>query len=316
MAEAKTTAVLPAIYRDDLVDHLPDWIEPLWWADGAELIALAPQAEIGWFDMFDKTDPLVALEKATALQWLNSHFAGVDWMPLDTLHQRGVVLSNGSGINANAVAEFAVMTMLAEARGYPDLIRSHDRREWQKWPSALRELAGSRALILGYGAIGSAIGRILRGLQIEVVPMRRSGADGALGPDQWREQLGSFDWIVLAMPGTPETQNMIGAPEFAAMKSDAVLVNYARADIIDQRALADALHDGQLGGAILDLTDPEPLPPDHYLWDCPNLRITMHSAGLPTPAMRQRTIRRFLDNCERFRTGQPLEGQVDLMLGY
>ncbi|MEN7537021.1 D-2-hydroxyacid dehydrogenase [Aurantiacibacter flavus] len=311
-----TIAVLPGVYREMIEPHLPDWIEARFWEDGEELKALSPEAEIGWFDMFDKTDALVALERAEKLQWLNSQFAGVDWMPLDMLAQRGVRLTNGSGLNANAVAEFAVMSMLAEARGYGDLIRAHDRKEWAKWPSSMRELKGSRALIMGYGEIGSTIGRILEGLQVEVTPMRRSARDGALGPDQWRARLGDFDWVILAMPGTPETAGMIGSAELAAMKPEAVLVNFARADIIDQRSLADALHAGRLGGAILDLTDPEPIAPDHYLWDCPNIRITMHMAGLPTPQMREETARRFLANCEAWNDGAPLEAEVDLALGY
>ncbi|RIV91486.1 D-2-hydroxyacid dehydrogenase [Aurantiacibacter xanthus] len=311
-----TIAVLPEVYRKLIAPHLPDWIEPRFWENGEELIALASEAEIGWFDMFDKTDALVALERAEKLKWLNSQFAGVDWMPLDALAARGVRLTNGSGLNANAVAEFAVMTMLAEARGYADLIRAHDRKEWAAWPSAMRELKGSRALIMGYGEIGSTIGRILEGLQVEVTPMRRSARDGALGPDEWRDRLGDFDWVVLAMPGTPETAGMIGAAELAAMKREAVLVNYARADIIDQRALAEALHGGRLGGAILDLTDPEPLPSDHFLWDCPNIRITMHKAGLPTPQIREATAQRFLANCRAWKDGAPLTAEVDLALGY
>tara|TARA_A100001391_G_scaffold7621_3_gene4813 strand:- start:10459 stop:11397 length:939 start_codon:yes stop_codon:yes gene_type:complete len=311
-----TIAVLPGVYREMVEPHLPDWIEAHFWEDGEELKALAPEAEIGWFDMFDKTDALVALDRAEKLKWLNSQFAGVDWMPLDLLAKRGVQLTNGSGLNANAVAEFAVMTMLAEARGYADLIRSHDRKQWAAWPTAMRELKGSRALIMGYGEIGSAIGRILEGLQLEVTPMRRSARDGALGPDEWRGRLGDFDYVILAMPGTPETAGMIGAAELAAMKSEAVLVNYARADIIDQRALADALHAGKLGGAILDLTDPEPLPEDHFLWDCPNIRITMHKAGLPTPQIREGTAQRFLDNCQAWKDGAPLTAEVDLSLGY
>ena len=311
-----TIAVLPDVYRKLIEPHLPDWIEARFWEDGEDLKTLSPEAEIGWFDMFDKADPLVALERAEKLKWLNSQFAGVDWMPLDLLAKRGVRLTNGAGINANAVAEFAVMSMLAEARGYADLIRAHDRKEWAAWPSAMRELKGSRALIMGYGEIGSTIGRILEGLQVEVTPMRRSARDGALGPDEWRARLGDFDWIVLAMPGTPETAGMIGAAELAAMKPEAVLVNYARADIIDQRALADALHAGRLGGAILDLTDPEPIAPDHYLWDCPNIRITMHMAGLPTPQMREETARRFLANCQAWKDGAPLIAEVDLALGY
>ncbi len=312
-----TIAVLPAIARSLLEGQLPDGIEPLWWETGEQMVKLAPQAEIGWFDMFDKAAPLESIRLATKLKWLNTFFAGVDWLPLADLRERGVMLTNGSGINANSVAEFALMAMLAFARGHADIVRAADRHEWLA-PSVegKRELAGSKVLIMGYGEIGQAVGRMLSGFRAEVVPMRRSGGEGALGPAEWRERIGEFDWVVLAMPGTPETRGMIDADVLSAMKKDAVLVNVARADIVDQDALMVALLGNQLGGAILDLTDPEPLPPEHPLWDTPNCHITMHMAGLPTQASRKLAAQRFIDNCGHFLRGEDMISQVDLTLGY
>lgn len=311
-----TCAVLPASSRPMLEARIPDWLNVLWWESPDQLVELAPQAEIGWFDLFDKPPALEALRRATGLKWLNSAFAGVDWMPLKDLHQRGVALTCGSGLNANAVAEFAVMSMLAVARGYADIVRGQDKHEWLEWPPATRELAGSRALVMGYGAIGQAVGRMLTGFNVDVVPVRSKSGEGALGPDEWRAQIGNFDWIVLAMPGTPDTAGMIGADILAAMKADAVIVNVARADILDQSALANALRAGQIGAAILDLTDPEPLPPEHELWDVPNAHITMHLAGMPTPASRQRAADRFIENCANWQSGEPMIAQVDLLRGY
>src|SRR5690606_10377739 len=167
------------------------------------------------------------------------------------------------------------------------------RHDWLRMPPGRGELSGSRALILGAGAIGQAIGRMLEGFGVEVVPVRSRGGDGALGRDEWRSQLGRFDWIVLALPGTPETQGLIGAAELAAMKRESVLVNYARADCIDQPALIAALGEQRIAAAILDLTDPEPLPHDHALWSVPNMHITMHLAGIPTPSSQARAAERF-----------------------
>jgi phosphoglycerate dehydrogenase-like enzyme len=133
-------------------------------------------------------------------------------------------------------------------------------------------------------------------------------------PDLGRRR--EFDWIVLALPGTPETRGIIGAPELAGMKPEAVLVNFARADCVDQPALVDALQDRGIAAAVLDLTYPEPLPPDHPLWALDNAHITMHLSGIPTPASQARAAERFLRNCERFRAGEPLEAQVDLSRGY
>lgn len=313
------TAVLPETFRPLIEGRLPDGIAPLWWSTGEELVALAPRAQIGWFDMFDKTAPLEALRQSPRLEWLNSFFAGVDWIPLADLAARNVRLTNGSGLNANTVAEFTLMAMLAFARGHADIVRAADRQEWID-PRASgrrrRELAGSRVLIMGYGEIGQAVGRMLEGFRAQVTPMRRSGGAGALGPDEWRARLGEFDWVVLAMPGTPETRGMFDAATIAAMKADAVLVNVARADIIDQDALMALLNAGRLGGAILDLTDPEPLPPGHPLWTTPNCDVTMHLAGLPTDATRQACADRFIANCGHFLRGEPLASQVDLALGY
>src|SRR5690606_25638487 len=135
-------------------------------------------------------------------------------------------------------------------------------------------------------------------------------------PRNWRSQIGSFDWIVLAVPGTPETRGMIGAPELAGMKPEAVLVNFARADCGDQDALVAALAERRIAAAVLDLTDPEPLPPGHPLWSLDNAHVTMHLSGIPTPASQARAAERFLRNCALFRAGEPLEAQVDLARGY
>lgn len=313
------TAVLPQTFRPLVEGRLPQGIAPLWWATGEELVELAPQAQIGWFDMFDKTAPLEALRRSDKLEWLNSFFAGVDWIPLADLAARGVRLTNGSGLNANTVAEFAVMAMLAFARGHAEIVRAADRQEWidpRASDRRRRELAGSKVLLMGYGEIGQAVGRMLEGFRAHVTPMRRSGGEGALGPDEWRARLGEFDWVVLAMPGTPETRGKFDAATIAAMKADGVLVNVARADIIDQNALMAALHAGRLGGAILDLTDPEPLPPGHPLWTTPNCDVTMHLAGLPTDATLRACADRFIANCGNFLRGEPLVSQVDLTLGY
>ena len=309
-------AVLPEWAREGIELRLPDWIDAAWWSDEDELLKLAPEATIGWFDMHVKPPALAAIDKARGLEWLCSAYAGVDWMPLADLKERGVVLSCGAGLAANQVAEFAVMSMLAAARGYREIVRAQDRREWLDWPPSMRELEGSRALILGYGSIGQAIVRMLGGFGVECVPVRSKAGEGVLGPDEWRAQLGSFDWVVLSLPHTPETAGMFGSYEFAAMKNDAWFVNYGRAEVVDQAALVSALEAKNIGGAILDLTEPEPLPSDHKLWSLDNAHVTMHLSGVPNAASRARAGERFLVNCERFRSGQPLEGQVDLDRGY
>jgi phosphoglycerate dehydrogenase-like enzyme len=311
-----TIAVLPARIRSLLEPLLPRQVEARWWDSPEELQDLAPQAEIGWFDLHTKAPVLAAVESAGNLRWLNTAYTGVDWLPLAELERRGVALTCGTGLTATAVAEFAVMTMLAVAKDYPAVVRAQDRGEWLDRPPGTRELAGSKALILGQGAIGRAIDRMLQGFSVETVTVRRRVGEGALGPGEWQARLGEFDWIVLALPGTPETRGLIGAAELTAMKRDAVLVNYARADVIDQPALIEALREHRIAAAVLDVTDPEPLPPGHPLWSLDNAHITMHLSGIPTEASLRRAAERFAKNCEAFAHGTPLEARVDLRLGY
>ncbi|WP_336980163.1 NAD(P)-dependent oxidoreductase [Altererythrobacter fulvus] len=311
-----TIAVLPGLARPMLESRLPDWIEPRWWHSVEELHALAPEAEIGWFDMHHKPPLLEAVALAKGLKWLNSVYAGLDFLPMDEMRARGVQLTNGTGLTDIQVSEFVVLGMLAIAKNYRAIVRAQDRHDWLSAAPGIRDLAGSRALILGYGAIGRKIGEKLAGFGVEVVPVRRHAAEGALTPDQWRARIGEFDWIVLTVPGTPETEGMIGAAEIAAMKPEAVLVNFARANVVDQAALTDALRERRIFAAMLDVTDPEPLPPEHPLWDLDNAHITMHLSGIPTPQSMLRGAIRFVENCERYRKGEPLEPRFDPVLGY
>jgi phosphoglycerate dehydrogenase-like enzyme len=311
-----TVAVLSSIARPMLEPRLPEWIEPRWFATTEDLMALADQAEIGWFDLYKKEDMAEAARRATSLKWLNSIYAGLDHMPLSLLLERGVTVTNGAGINAITIAEYVVMGMLTVAKGYREVVRAQDRHEWLMDSPGKRELFGSKALLLGMGAIGSLIAERLAPFGVEVTKVRRSPAPDALAPDQWRGRLGEFDWVILAVPATPETDGMIGAAELAAMKSDAVLINIARGGVVDQDALVVALKEKRIHAAFLDVTTPEPLPPDHELWSLPNAHITMHLSGRAQDKMFTRSVERFLVNLERYRAGEPLEPAMDLTLGY
>ncbi len=158
----------------------------------------------------------------------------------------------------------------------------------------------------------------LRAFQVDVTVVRRrpDPTGRTLGPDQWRTRLGDFDWVILAVPATPQTERMVGAEELAAMKPGAVLVNVARGSVVDQEAVVAALRDKRMGGAFLDVTDPEPLPAEHVLWSLDNAHITMHLSGRAQTRMFERAGQRFLDNLARFHAGEALMHRVDLALGY
>ncbi len=311
-----TIAVLSGLVRPLVEPHLPAGIEPRWFGSVDEMLSLAPEAEIGWFDL-DKKEPMIeAVRAAGKLKWLNSIYAGLDFLPLDLLAERAVKVTNGAGINAITIAEYVVMLMLTHAKGYREVVRAQDRHEWLLDSPGKMELAGSRALLLGLGAIGGLIKTRLEAFDVEVVPVRRSPASGALGPDQWRSQLGEFDWIILAVPATPETDAMIGAAELAAMKDSAVLVNIARGAVVDQPALVAALEAKAIGGALLDVTTPEPLPSDHPLWSFDKAQITMHLSGRAQSKMFARSAERFVANCRRYVAGEALVPLFDPARGY
>ncbi len=311
-----TKALLSALIRPLVEPRLPECVEPLWFASKDQALEFAPEAEIGWFDLNEK-EPMVEIARAaTGLKWMNSIYAGLDFMPLDLLKQRGVTVTNGVGINALTIAEYVVMLMLAHAKGYREVVRAQDRHEWLLDSPGKRELAGERVLLLGMGAIGSLIKTRLEAFDMKVVPLRRSVAYGALKPGELRAKLGDFDWVVLAVPSTPETRHMIGALELAQMRPNGVLVNIARGDVVDQEALVEALQEKTIEAALLDVTDPEPLPEDHPLWDLENAQVTMHLSGRAQNKMFQRSADRFVENLERWENGEPVQPQMDLDAGY
>ena len=312
----KAKLVMAGLVRGLIEPTLPDWLEAHWYMSKEEGLALAPQAEIGWFDMYDKADMAAIIGAATNMKWLNSIYAGVDGMPLAQLKAQGCVVTNGAGINAITIAEYVVMGMLTVAKGYREVVRAADRHEWLQDSPGKVELFGSKALILGYGAIGSLIEARLKAFAVDVTVVRRTPAPGVLTPDQWRDRLSEFDWVILAVPATAETDGMIGADELSAMKPSAVLINIARGSVVDQDALVTALQEKHIAAAFLDVTTPEPLPADHPLWSLDNAHITMHLSGRAQDKMFVRSAERFFENLERYRNGQPLSPLVNLDLGY
>ncbi len=310
-------AVLPAAARPLLEPHLPADLDIAWFAKPAEANAMIADADIAWVDMQPTELVADAIRHAgPTLKWVSTIYAGLDAFPLDTLRDNGVTLTNGAGINAVAVAEYAVMAVLVAAKRFDTVVRAQDRHEWLKDAPGKIELAGTRALVIGYGTIGRMIGDRLKAFGVDVTGVTRSGRDGTLTPDAWRGHLGDFDWVVLAAPSTSATHALIGRDELAAMKSSAWLINIARGDMIDDDALIAALTDGGIAGAVLDPTNPEPLPPEHQLWSTPNAIVTMHLSGRSQTTMFKRGAALFLENLGAFLAGTPMRNVADLDAGY
>ncbi len=311
-----TIAVMSGLIRPLLEPQLPADLDVRWFMSTEQALELAPLADIGWFDLNDKAEMFKIISAATKLKWLNSIYAGVDGMPLAQLKSQGTIVTNGAGINAITIAEYVMMAMLTVAKGYRNVVRAQDRNEWLLDAPGKVELFGSKALLLGYGAIGRLVEERLKPFGVDVTVVRRHPGPGTLSPDQWRGHLSDFDWVILAVPATPETDGMIGAAELAAMKPSATLINIARGSVVDQDALITALNNRQIAAAFLDVTTPEPLPEDHPLWRVENAHITMHLSGRSQDKMFARSAQRFLENLARYRAGEALEPQVNLDLGY
>ncbi len=310
-------AVLPAAARALLEPHLPAVLTVAWFASPDEAKAMIANADIAWVDMQPTRLVAETLHAAgPTLKWVSTIYAGLDAFPLDLLQAKGVTLTNGAGINAVAVAEYAVMGILAAAKRFDVVVRAQDRRDWLKDAPGKIELAGSTALVIGYGTIGRMIGDRLAAFGVAVTGVTRSGRDGTITPGDWPARLGEFDWVILAAPSTGETQAMIGGEQLSQMKRSAWLINIARGDMIDDDALLVALESGDIAGAFLDPTNPEPLPSDHPLWSAPNAIITMHLSGRSQTTMFSRGAALFLENLDAFLAGKPMRNVADLSAGY
>jgi phosphoglycerate dehydrogenase-like enzyme len=218
----------------------------------------------------------------------------------------GVVLCNGRGIHDTSTAELALTLILASLRGIPEFVRAQDEGRWQ--PERRESLADKRVLIVGHGQIGAAIEARVLPFEAEVVRVARRSRPGVHPIGQLPALLPDADVVVLILPGTAETRHLVDAQFLSRMKAGALLVNVSRGSVVDHDALVDALEDGRVRAA-LDVTDPEPLPAGHRLWQAPNLLISPHVGGASN-AMWPRAYRVVRDQLERYARGLPLQNQV------
>jgi phosphoglycerate dehydrogenase-like enzyme len=260
------------------------------------------------------------LPQMPRLRWIHAMGAGVDGDLAPEVVQSDVVLTRTRGLHLIPVSEWVMMLLLAASKRLPELVLAQQRHEWCKVdvPSSL---VGRTIGIVGYGEIGQAVAQRARGFGFRVIGTRRRPKPApeldALYPlDQLDRLLGEADYVVLATPLTPETRGMIGEPQLRAMRRGAWLINIGRGEVIQDDALIHALREGWIAGAALDVFEQEPLPPDHPLWDAPNIIITPHKAGISHPAFAEETLQQFVDNLGRYVRGEPLLNQVDKLAGY
>jgi phosphoglycerate dehydrogenase-like enzyme len=220
--------------------------------------------------------------------------------------REGVTLCNARGVHDASTAELAVALTLASLRGLDDFVRAQQQATWafDVYPS----LADRTVLIVGYGAVGEAVETRLRGFECDVLRVARSARDGVADLTALPRLLPVADVVVLVVPGTEETRGLVDAGFLASMKDGALLVNVARGPVVDTDALVAELSAGRLRAA-LDVTDPEPLPPEHPLWSCPGTLISPHVGG-GTTAFRPRAYALVRDQLARFAAGEPLRNVV------
>ncbi|MEF8853195.1 MAG: D-2-hydroxyacid dehydrogenase [Haloarculaceae archaeon] len=230
------------------------------------------------------------LDRAGNLRLFACSYAGVDHLPLDALRERGVAVTNASGVHAPNVSEYALGAVLAFARDFLESRRRQERREWRS--HQVHELTGSTVAVVGMGPIGRSVVDRLEAFDVHTVgvrytPEKGGPTDEVYGYDEVYEAVGDAAYVVLACPLTDATEHLIDAEAFLTMPPDAVLVNVARGGVVDTDALVEALRGNSIRGGALDVTDPEPLPEDHPLWGFENVLITPHNAG-HTPAYFER----------------------------
>ncbi|MGH3096306.1 MAG: 2-hydroxyacid dehydrogenase [Streptosporangiales bacterium] len=251
-----------------------------------------------------KPGDLSFLERMPRLQVLQTLTAGYEHV-LPYLPD-GVTLCNAGGVHDASTAELAVALALASLRGIPAFTRAQDRGEWRS--GFHPALADKTVLIVGYGSIGKAVERRLAGFEVDVLRLARHAREGVSAVGDLPNLLPRADVVVLTVPLTDETYHLVDGAFLDRMREGALLVNVARGKVVDTDALLAALRAGRVTAG-LDVTDPEPLPPDHPLWGAPGCLISPHVGG-PTSAFEPRARGLVADQIARFVRGEPLRNVV------
>ena len=260
-------------------------------------------------------------DRADSLKWIQTLSAGVEYLRTPEVMASGVLVTNASGAHRPQISEHILAMMLAFARDLPTAIRAQDRKDWGQTELKVFELEGKVLGIVGLGDLGDALASKARPLGMTVLALKNrvtakpAYVDEIFGPEGLDEVLERSDFVADTLPFTPETAGTFGRDQFRRMKDSAYFFNVGRGRTVDQSALIEALRSGEIAGAGLDVTDPEPLPQDSPLWGMKNVIITYHSSG-SSPHVMERVYSIFLDNLVRFHNGQPLANVVDLKAGY
>ena len=299
----------PAIH----VIHLPDY---------SRVDAELPDTDIA-VTWTIKPEQVLAARK---LRWIHSPAAAVHTLIIPEIIHSDITITNGRDVHGPVVAEHVIALIFALAKKIPEAVRLQQKREWgqqRMWDELprVREVAGATVGLIGLGSIGRAVAKSAKALGMRVIAAREhpekgsEGADVVFGAAQTDEVFRAADYVVLAAPITQNMTAIANARRLALMKPDACLINVGRGPLVDHAALATALREKKIGGAVLDVFDKEPLASDSPLWDLPNLLITPHTAGL-TVKVWERHYAMYSENLRRYLEGKSLLAVVDKQKGY
>ena len=280
------------------------------------------QEDVDWAQVILGNVPAAMLHGSPALEWLQTNSAGVEPYIQPGVLAGDTLLTNATGAYGLAIAEH-MLGMLLELFKKLELYR--DAQKSGAWQSqgAVKAVYGSTVLVLGMGDIGGEFAARCKALGAKVIGVRRSPrpcpeyADEVHLLEDLDSLLPQADVVAVTLPGTDATRGLMSRERLAKMKEGAVLLNVGRGFIVDTEALCDALERGHLSGAGVDVTDPEPLPPTHRLWNIPTAVVTPHISGFyHLRETHERIVGIFLENLRHFQAGEPLRNLVDFATGY
>jgi len=261
-----------------------------------------------------------SIQDLAQLKWISVASAGVEKLPLTSLAQREILVTNARGIHKTPMTESIIGHILALYRNLPAIYHFTEAQKWEK-PRGSRELRGSKAVIVGPGAIGAEVARILQAFGVEVVGCNRSGdavesVDKTVSFEHLLEELADADIVLSLVPSTKQTRHLFTKEHFTAMKSSAIFMNFGRGDVVAEEILASALKTGAIGQAVLDVFEVEPLPSQSPLWGLDNVIVSPHISSHSDYYV-ERAMEIFSRNLTKWEKGESaLENKVDLNLGY
>lgn len=320
------------------VAYEPDLLPPTRYPNdhrGVEDFWRTPADERRWWGIIEAAEVLFgipgdspeglaqAVRGSGRLRWVQATAAGageqVSSAQLSRAELERVIVTSAAGVHAGPLAEFALLGLLAFAKGLPRMLTDQRERSWGQYP--VDELSGRTVLIVGLGQIGAEVARLAAAFGMRVVGLNRSGGGEWAHVDEVAriDALGQFlpeaDAIVISLPLTDETAGLLDAEAIARIKPGAIFVNVGRGGVVDEAALVEALRAEKLAGAALDVFVHEPLPPESPLWGLSNVLLSPHTAGLSLRE-NERIVSLFLENLRRYLHGEGLLNRVDPELLY